>query len=136
MELTATFHATLDNLPQMLHWVRERLYKLSIDSSEKNRFEVAAEEILVNIISHAYGDQTGHIEMAWKEEKPLVFLTFKDFGKPFNPLDHQDQPNYHAQLEHRDEGGLGIFFVKNFVDDIRYQYVEGANILTIAKRLD
>lgn len=135
MENTATFHATLEYLPNMLGWVREKLHPLPMDATEKNRFEVAAEEILVNIICYAYENKPGKIEMVWEEQRPLVFLTFKDFGLPFNPLDHQAKPNHQELLEQRHIGGLGIFFVKNFVDHIEYQHVEGANVLTITKRI-
>ena len=37
--------------------------------------------------------------------------------------------------EERGIGGLGIYMVKNTMDDVRYQYEKGQNILTIHKKL-
>ncbi|MBQ6739008.1 MAG: ATP-binding protein, partial [Synergistaceae bacterium] len=37
--------------------------------------------------------------------------------------------------EEREIGGLGIFMVKKSMDDIKYEYKDGKNILTITKNL-
>ena len=38
-------------------------------------------------------------------------------------------------FEDRDVGGLGIFMVKKSMDDVRYEYREGKNTLTLEKGL-
>lgn len=119
----------------MLRWVRQRLHALPLEAADKNKFEVASEEILVNIICYAYETEKGDIEMIWQENNPFVQLTFKDFGKPFNPLNHQKTPLKSLSIESKDIGGLGIFFIKNFVDKVDYYHQDGANVLTISKRI-
>lgn len=37
--------------------------------------------------------------------------------------------------EDRKIGGLGIFLVKKSMDDMRYEYKDGKNILTLVKKL-
>lgn len=136
MEHLATFRAQLEYLPEMLRWVRQHLQPLPLEAADKNKFEVAAEEILVNIISYAYKSEAGTIELQWREQHPFIHLTFKDFGTPFNPLHHQKTPIKSLSIESKDVGGLGIFFMKNFVDKIEYEHKEGANVLTISKNIN
>ena len=56
-----------------------------------------------------------------------------DQGKPYDPLAKED-PDVSLSAEERDVGGLGIFMVKQTMDDIRYEYADGRNILKIRKR--
>ena len=37
--------------------------------------------------------------------------------------------------EERRIGGLGIYMVKQSMDDVRYEYTDGQNILSIMKKL-
>ena len=58
-----------------------------------------------------------------------------DNGKPFDPLKRED-PDVSIPAEERGIGGLGIFMTKNIMDDVRYEYVDGKNILTMEKGLE
>ncbi|PCI95311.1 hypothetical protein COB11_02520 [Candidatus Aerophobetes bacterium] len=129
------FKAELEHLPKMLGWVREKLCAVVVSSSERNKFEVASEEILVNVINYAYEEGHGRLEMIWCNRKNNIALTVVDFGKPFNPLDREKRVIKSLSLEFQEEGGLGIFLVKKLVDKIEYEYVEGANRFTISKRI-
>jgi len=51
-------------------------------------------------------------------------------------LHHQKTPGKSLSIESKDVGGLGIFFMKNFVDKIEYEHKEGANVLTISKNIN
>ena len=52
---------------------------------------------------------------------------------PFDPLQHED-PDISLLAEDRPIGGLGIFMVRKTMDDVKYEYRDGMNILTIRKR--
>ena len=108
------------------------------DCSEKARFQVdiAIEEILVNIVSYAGLKEDDGIEVRCEVlENPLrVVMQFLDGGVPFDPLAKEDPDTEPEALEER-EGGLGIFLVKQMMDDVAYAYEDGKNILTIHKTL-
>ena len=53
---------------------------------------------------------------------------------PYDPL-KKDDPDITASADEREIGGLGIFMVKKSMDDVRYEYRDGHNILTIEKML-
>ena len=61
-------------------------------------------------------------------------MTFMDNGEPFDPLQKQD-PNVSLSAEERKVGGLGIFLVKQTMDEVKYSYEYGTNILTLKKNL-
>ena len=135
MKVSSNFLANLSELPAMLSWLRSNLLKVALSLEEKSHFEVAAEEILVNIIHYAYLDQTGQLEMVWEHSPSEVSLTVIDFGRPFNPLVYGKKVEKPKSLESQEEGGLGIFFAKKLVDHMDYFYEDSANHTKIAKKL-
>ncbi len=102
------------------------------------KIQVSAEEIFTNIASYAYPDGQGSAEIVSEitEEDgvPVMTVRFSDSGEPFDPLAMPD-PDITAPAEDRDIGGLGIFMVKETMDNVEYRYENGRNILTISKKL-
>lgn len=50
------------------------------------------------------------------------------------PLEKED-PDTTLSAADRKIGGLGIFLVKKSMDDMRYEFKDGKNILTLVKKL-
>ena len=131
-----TLDATIDNLPQVMAFVDEALEGAGCGMKAQMQLDVAVEEIFVNIASYAYPEGTGQasVRLAIDEEKKEVSITFADSGVPYDPLAKED-PDITLSAAEREIGGLGIFMVKKSVDDIRYEYRDSQNILTIRKKL-
>ena len=55
-------------------------------------------------------------------------------GVPFDPLKKVD-PDVTLPPEEREIGGLGIFMTKKTMDEVRYEYKDGQNRLTLVKKL-
>ena len=70
------------------------------------------------------------------KENGETVLTFKlcDQGTPFDPTQTEDVDTTLSAQE-REIGGLGIFLVRQLMDDVSYQYVNGSNVLTMTKRV-
>ena len=100
------------------------------------QIELAIEEIFVNIASYSYHQIDGEAEIRCEvQHDPLrVVIQFLDGGKPYDPLAKEDADTSEEALEQR-EGGLGILLVKRTMDDVKYVYEGGMNILTIEKNL-
>ncbi len=131
-----TIEATVENLEQVLEFVDSQLEIHDCPPKIQMQIEVAVEELFVNIAHYAYnpviGPATVQVEI---QEKPLsVSITFIDNGVPYDPLAKAD-PDVTLSAEERDIGGLGIYMVKKSMDDIRYEYKDGKNILIIQKKL-
>lgn len=89
------------------------------------------EEAVTNILKYGYNDREEHqIEITLHLTGSRLCLTIMDDGEEFNPLDHP-QPDLAKSLDHREPGGLGIFFLRNFFDKIHYQRKEKRNVLTL-----
>ena len=96
---------------------------------------IAAEEIFINIASYAYGEKEGDVEIKTRLGKDGCFqICFEDRSIPYDPLKKPD-PDITLSAEERGIGGLGILMVKKSMDDVRYEYLEGANCLTLCKNL-
>ncbi|HEU0193426.1 MAG TPA: anti-sigma factor antagonist, partial [Gaiellales bacterium] len=95
---------------------------------------VAAEEVLANIATHAYGGRPG--DEAAVEVRLLpgeIRLRFEDAGPPFDPL-AQPVPDVEAPIAERGVGGLGIFLVRQLADRCEYVREGSTNVLTVHLR--
>jgi serine/threonine-protein kinase RsbW len=128
------FFASLDQLHEMLLWIREEAAKMGFDSSELYKIELAAEEAIVNVIHHSYGNQKGKVEIAVDSLPDRLQITISDEGAPFNPLAKKTKKDLGAPLEEREMGGLGLFFIRKCLDEVSYQRKNNQNILTLIKK--
>ena len=111
-----------------------RLEALNCSAKAKAKIDVAIDEVLSNIAQYAYDSGKGTVTVRLESERrpPAVRITFIDHGKPYDPLTRED-PDVALSAEERQAGGLGIFLVKKAMDDVRYEYRDGQNILTVRK---
>lgn len=126
--------ATLENYEQVSAFVEEELEQRSCPMKVQLQVGMAVEELYGNIANYAYNPEVGPatIQVEVTEDPLCVIITFLDQGKPYDPLKHED-PDVTLSLDEREIGGLGIFMVKKTMDDVKYEYVDGKNILTIRK---
>lgn len=117
-------------------FVEKQLEKYDCPSRALYQIQVAIEEILVNIVHYAQLADDDGIEVRCEVvDNPLrVILQFLDRGVPFDPLAKSDPDTSPEAIMGR-EGGLGIFMVKQMMDDVSYAYEGGKNTLTIQKSL-
>ena len=75
------------------------------------------------------------MDIAIDGERRVVELTFRDRGIPYNPLAKTD-PDVTSPAEDREAGGVGIYIVKQSMDEMFYEYRDGQNILRIRKKFE
>ena len=92
---------------------------------------VVVEEIVLNIVDYSQSDYLD-VEII-RDEKSLT-LRFHDGGVPFNPLE-REFPDFSIPMEERKIGGLGIFMVIQYMDDVAYEHTGGENIITVMKKV-
>lgn len=128
--------ATKENLLEVAAFVEGYLEQLDCPMKALMQINIAVEEIYVNIASYAYGDKPGmaEIEIEHNQADNSVDITFKDSGTKYDPLAKED-PDITLSAEERAIGGLGIYMVKKSMDDMKYKYEDGKNVLTITKKL-
>ena len=101
---------------------------------EKERFHVllALEEAVANIIEH--GEVRGQIHIHCQYDREKLQLEIEDQGRPFDPSKIAP-PDVSSSLEDRKPGGLGIYFIHQYMDQVEYQYQDHKNLLTLVKFL-
>ena len=67
-------------------------------------------------------------------KRAFVTIRFADRGTPYDPLARQD-PDLSLPAEEREIGGLGIYMIKKTMDELRYEYADGQNRLTLIKKI-
>ena len=94
------------------------------------------EEMVVNIIEYAYSEGTeATIELQAKcDGKELIFV-LSDQGHEFDPTAKEDS-DMSINPADRKLGGMGIFIVKNIMDKVTYQRLDGKNLLTMTKGIE
>lgn len=128
---TILLPANIEKFAKLLTWLDKQCKKAGISGAYKNKLTVAVEEIFVNISSYAYPPKDGDVEITFGVNKEnQVEMKFIDTGVAYNPLEKED-PDITLSAKERPIGGLGIFMVKQTMDEVNYVYENGKNILTI-----
>lgn len=125
------FNADVKELDNLFEYSRSLLEVLDFPKRDIIMINTALEEVFVNVAKYAY-EGTGEVEVTLSNDKNKVTFVFRDSGKAFNPLEKED-PNLAVNAEDREIGGLGIYMVKNIMDETFYEYKDNHNVLTLVK---
>ena len=128
--------ATVESLDEVLAFIDSELESVDCPMKVQMQLDVAVEELYVNIAHYAYAPGTGEATVGIDiTQDPLnVTITFKDSGIPFDPTAKAD-PDVTLSAQERQIGGLGIYMAKKGTDEMKYEYKDGQNILSISKKL-
>lgn len=92
-----------------------------------NRVRLVAEELVVNIITHAFDDDAAHtIVLTLRTGAATVTVTTEDDGRPFDPR-QAPAPPIGRPLEEQSGGGYGIYIVTHLARSLDYERVDGRN---------
>jgi serine/threonine-protein kinase RsbW len=101
-------------------------------------FEInlALDELFTNIISYGFNDRSEHaIQVCIAADDGMLTITVEDDGIPFDPI-ARAEPHLPGTIEDCTVGGLGIYLIKNLMDDVCYRRTQGKNVLTLKKRIE
>ena len=122
--------AKMENLGRLIESVSGCAKAQGFEEEKISKIELAAEEALVNIFHYAYTDKSGDVEMICQVDRGRFIIEIIDSGIPFDVTAMPD-PDVTAGIQEREPGGLGIFFMKKMMDEVRYRRVNDRNILTL-----
>ena len=124
----------LEKIAQFIEGICE---ELGLDMEMQMNLNLVMEEMVSNVIFYAYPkDVEAEIELLVKSDNDDKQLTFvlSDHGKPFDPTT-RETTDLSVNPAERDLGGMGIFIVKNIMDEVTYQRLEDKNLLTMTKNI-
>lgn len=126
-----TIPAKMESLMPSLTFVKTCTERAGFHTKRVGEIELCLEEILVNIINYAYPNGPGEMDISCGlADNGALTINVSDQGVPFDILS-VDQPDISASVDERHIGGLGIFFVKQLMDDVHYRRENNKNILTL-----
>ena len=123
-------------LSRLTSFLREALAAAGVDPEAGYAFELALEEIFVNVLSHGSvpGGSPRQFEARITAAVGEVNMVLSDDGRPFDPLS-QPRPALDVPLEERPVGGLGIHLVREMMDKVTYWHADGRNHLSLTRRV-
>jgi len=127
--------AELDNLKEIRCFVREAAMALGADTAAVSDAVRAVDEAASNIILHGYEHEPGIIEIDVLREKDALVVHLRDEAPPFDPT-KSPMPDVTLPLEERPLGGMGIYFMRKLMDEVRHRSrPKGGNELTLIRAI-
>ena len=130
-----TLHNDVQEIPRLAAFIEEVAEANGINMSLSMNINLAMEEAVVNVMNYAYPTGTqGDIDIQASLAGNELTFTITDSGTPFDPT-QTTVPDTSLEAEDRPIGGLGIHLVRQLMDTLEYQYLNGKNILTLKKKI-
>ena len=131
-----TLSNNVQEIPQLNAFIDEVCESHDLDPMTSMEMNLALEEAVVNVMTYAYPEGTkGYVDISAQSDNDSLTFVISDSGKPFDPTT-REEVDTSLPAEQREIGGLGIFLVRKMMDDIKYEYKDGHNILTLRKKLN
>ena len=115
--------------------VDDALARLGLDDDSRHWVGIAVREAVANAIKHGNRqDPEKEVEVELDITPSEAVIRVQDHGEGFDPREIGDPLAPENLLK---PNGRGIFYMKNFMDEIQYsRSPEGGTVVTLRKRLD
>lgn len=134
-EKTLTIENKIEQLPLLAGFVEELCEEMGLGMEMVFNLNLALEEAATNIIMYAYPQDENHtICLKATKDGDRLSLLLEDTGIPFDPTEAPDA-DITLSAEERPIGGLGIFLIRQIMDEVTYQRIDGKNMLTMVKKM-
>lgn len=127
---TLVMRNDIKQIPTLAEWIDT----LGLPQDLNMPINLALEEAVSNVMLYAYPGKSGKVLVEADKSAQQIVFTITDSGVPFDPT-QQEEPDITQSAEDRPIGGLGIFLVRQIMNEVRYERKEGKNILTLTKKL-
>jgi serine/threonine-protein kinase RsbW len=136
MRKEITIKNEVNELENVARFIEEISEELGLGMELQMNLNLVMEEMVSNVIFYAYpeGTQASIDLMAESDGKELTFV-LSDQGREFDPT-VMDDADIDTNPAERELGGMGIFIVKNIMNQVTYQRLEGKNLLTMKKEIN
>ena len=132
--------AQFKNLEQVRKFVARHAEAYELSPQDIYSVQLAVDEAFTNIIEHAYGGECQEkIECRCQVIDDGLEISLRDCGQTFEP-NEVPEPDLDAELEEREIGGLGLFFIRQLMDEVEFKFItedetkRKCNVLRMVKR--
>ena len=128
-----TIGSEIEEIPKISALLDECMHTYGFGEEEILDTQLAVEEAVTNVIVHGYKKLGGEIIVSCQISPDRIKVQITDAAPRFDPLT-VPEPELDGSIEDRDVGGLGVFLIRQVMDEIFYRYENGKNILVLIKR--
>jgi serine/threonine-protein kinase RsbW len=115
------FIGGIEQLAAIRIFVAQAAKDLGADEDEMFACELSIDEAASNAYEHAYDTRGGAVQIElWREGDEIV-LSLLNWGTAFEP-GKVPEPNLSNKLEERTIGGLGLFLIRQMMDDVSFHF--------------
>lgn len=126
----------ISELEHVAKFIEEIGEELGLSMELQMNLNLVMEEMVSNVIFYAYPQEAdAEIELLAKSDGKELTFVLTDQGREFDPTAKENaDPNVNPA--EREIGGMGIFIVKNIMNQVTYQRLDGKNLLTMTKGIE
>lgn len=135
MEKSIILANEISEIGRLADFIEDMGNEFSLAPDVRFNLNLVLEEAVANIINYAYPkDEHESIYLSARMHEDSIVLVLTDTGKEFDPT---MAPGVDVTLsaEERQIGGLGIFLIRQIMNEVRYERIDGKNVLTLEKKL-
>ena len=123
----------IGELEKVNQFIEEIGDELDLGMELRMNLNLVMEEMVSNVIFYAYPKGTeAEIELVAESDGKELSFVLSDNGKEFDPT-LKENFNPDVNPSEREIGGMGIYIVKNIMNQVSYQRLEGKNLLMMKK---
>jgi sigma-B regulation protein RsbU (phosphoserine phosphatase) len=133
---TLTISNNIEDLKNLSEFIEQIGEPMNLPPKLLMNLNLALEEAVSNVIFYACKDHTDNklIEINVLRKSNKLVITITDDGIEFDPTRIGD-PDITLSTEERNVGGLGIFLIKQLINEVEYRREDEKNILTLTQEL-
>lgn len=129
-----TINNNVSEITKLNAFVQSATAAVHMESSFANKIKLAVEEAVTNCVEYAYPPGTiGSVTVLIEADDTKIRFILTDKGADFDPTSVR-KADTTLTVDERPIGGLGVFLVRNLMDSINYERIDGKNILRMEKR--
>jgi anti-sigma regulatory factor (Ser/Thr protein kinase) len=135
MEKSIILANDISEITRLYEFIEEIGNDFSLSPDIVFNLNLVLEEAVVNVINYAYPKEEHqyiYLSATMKDESIVLVLT--DTGKEFDPT-AAPEADITLSADERQIGGLGIFLIRQIMNEVKYERIEGKNVLTLEKKL-
>ena len=135
MEKSIILANDISEISRLADFVEEIGNDFSLTPDIVFNLNLVLEEAVVNVINYAYPkEEHQSIYLSARLHEGSIILVLTETGKEFDPT-MAPEADVTLSAEDRQIGGLGIFLIRQIMNEVRYERIEGKNVLTLEKKL-
>lgn len=135
MEKSIILANDISEISRLNAYVEEMGNEFKLSPEVTFNINLVLEEAVVNIINYAYPKEVHQtIYLSARLHEGSLVLVLTDTGKEFDPT-IVPEADITLSADERQIGGLGIFLIRQIMNEVKYERVDGKNVLILEKKL-